>query len=644
MFLKLTSFLLRFSQENQQKLYPLAMNFMFFELEETEAKIPEVRVYPAERGVHNQIDYDQTKACGTGSTCLGTHLLHTDTRFAHSNTIQIENRSGVVLEIRMDVENSFLMGQAGKTQEKNTTTEVPFTAQVFLENFGYYNPNGEDDLNELAGETINTPLEIFHTVRKLLSKELGDGNNPPCITTTDHPNPKGFLDWYTILSYLNSIYIANQLKLELYRTALDTTGTRGQDYPSSEKFNNLEIPILQTVNLEKWKPNSSTLYAYLLELIKDNLHNHSQITNKIKGKEGKFVLKKLLDENERNLLVALEKTLSDVILNSIKNLDLDNLDSKENMNDEEKKELYLADKKESFLMGRDAIREGVILNCFKKATLKYLAKIAELLKKSRIIVKNNQIIGISKDTMVNLFQNFLKGELNDVIFKLAATPEQKLKLQKAGVIDENRDYITPELQSLSKTSEVYKKIIITLLENQPNLLSEYLKYALDKTNQNKITLCTIENQELSFERDKGFSYNKQIVANETEVARLLQNSSQVSINAIIEVGPINALGMIHHFGSERNYRTMFLDFLVSKYSNTKHEDLIKRIKLANLGLVCPDYNPSNYGHEVPVPPDFPIATDNQGNGNPFSHYRQEGVAGTKEALQSLLRDSNRKTK
>lgn len=111
-FLKISSFLLRFSSDNNDnKNYPLAMNFMFYQISNNN----KVMMYPAERGVHNGINFDQTGACGTGSTCLGAYLFNSDIRFVKKKEIIIQNRSGVNLVIQKKYNNLHLIGQAKQT-------------------------------------------------------------------------------------------------------------------------------------------------------------------------------------------------------------------------------------------------------------------------------------------------------------------------------------------------------------------------------------------------------------------------------------------------------------------------------------------------------------------------------------------------
>ena len=129
-YLKAVSFVLRHLRDKEgRRLYPQSMNFMFYTVQptpdgttDTQGQGVEVKMYPAERGVHNGPNYDHTGACGTGSCCLGYHLLKLlkhlkrDPRFANLNEITIINRSGVPLIVALDGEgNTQLIGQAERT-------------------------------------------------------------------------------------------------------------------------------------------------------------------------------------------------------------------------------------------------------------------------------------------------------------------------------------------------------------------------------------------------------------------------------------------------------------------------------------------------------------------------------------------------
>ena len=126
-YLKAVSFVLRHLRDKEgRRLYPQSMNFMFYTVQpapegttDTQGQGVEVKMYPAERGVHNGVNYDQTGACGTGSCCLGNYLLKHlkhDPRFANLDKITIVNRSGIPLIVALDKEgNTQLIGQAERT-------------------------------------------------------------------------------------------------------------------------------------------------------------------------------------------------------------------------------------------------------------------------------------------------------------------------------------------------------------------------------------------------------------------------------------------------------------------------------------------------------------------------------------------------
>jgi len=122
-YLKAVSFVLRHLCDKEgRRLYPQSMNFMFYTVQpapdgttDTQGQGVVVKMYPAERGVHNGVNYDQTGACGTGSCCLGIHLIEHDPRLTKKK-IAIVNRSGTILIVALDDRgNTQLIGQAEKT-------------------------------------------------------------------------------------------------------------------------------------------------------------------------------------------------------------------------------------------------------------------------------------------------------------------------------------------------------------------------------------------------------------------------------------------------------------------------------------------------------------------------------------------------
>jgi hypothetical protein len=54
-----------------------------------------------------------------------------------------------------------------------------------------YNPNGAAEIEDLANKN-----PLIAEVRKTLSI-CGDGQVPVC-TSVDHPNPEGYIDYYTL--------------------------------------------------------------------------------------------------------------------------------------------------------------------------------------------------------------------------------------------------------------------------------------------------------------------------------------------------------------------------------------------------------------------------------------------------------------
>lgn len=235
-WLKVSSFLLRAGSR-----YPKSMNFMFYYIDNNQ----QIRMYPSERGVYNGINYDHTGACGTGSVCLGTYLMKNDPRFIGLDHVGIINRSGEVLEVGLQQGNSLLIGKPRKMGAESVVDVdqsghiSTFTSCFFAERFRVACPGGEPEIDRLVEDLANSGLTIFTRVRQKLTEYFG---GTVVHITTDHPNPIGFVDYYTLLSYLNAAFLAKELGLRgVHRVSLDATGTRGSDFPYSPEA----VPVVQ---------------------------------------------------------------------------------------------------------------------------------------------------------------------------------------------------------------------------------------------------------------------------------------------------------------------------------------------------------------------------------------------------------------
>ena len=646
-YLKVVSFLLRHTQDQQGKrLYPQSMNFMFYTVQpasndttDTQGQGLAVKMYPAERGVHNGVNYDQTGACGTGSCCLGNYLLKHDPRFTGLNKITIVNRSGIFLIVALDDKgNTQLIGQAERTNifkvNEDQTPPLPFVAQIFVERFYYYNPKGEsrlDELAEIAGQSENPIIQLFRSIRQIFQKD----GNMLAITSIDHPNPRGFWDFYTIVGYLMSAYIAAKLKLKLAPISLNTTGTEGNDFPAEFNF-----PALGEVYAK-----FQEAFAETLPSIDQDLGSTEQTTIA----KNKSPYQWLIEHLQR--LVVADKLTSflDAFLQKFANLRGTDYRSK------------IADLVFHLIQTNDnnknaSIRDCLILQALLNSILDLQQILKELNKK------------VPEELLTNIFQTRLKGRLIDAIYPWILGPEQTQVLQAAGLLDPKVDYLIPRIFTSGITgegfftaekcgqvvdiAEKFKQAIALMLEADFNLLVEYINFYLKNKNGSRITLAQVNGQYLlAIKKDGNINFYlsdqrntkpgdllKKDPITQAELKDIFQDpQNQITIYGFL-TGIVLAFGQLHHFGSERDIRNYFLEFLLQKFSGSPDlqtdYELIQEIYNSAKGLTCPDYLPKNY-EEGRIPPGCPIATDGP-KGNPFEVLAEFGTDKLRESFQQLV--------
>jgi len=518
-YLKVVSFLLRHTQDQQGKrLYPQSMNFMFYLVKPEPQKATNkesadeltvnnssnnymVYMYPSERGVYNEIDYDQTGACGTGSCCLGNYLLKHDPRFT-TNEITIFNRSGIPLIVSLDEEgNTQLIGQAERTNrykvDEDKTQHLPFVVQIFLERFYYYNPKGESQLDELAerARQSNDPIiQLFWTIRQIFRED----DNMLAITSMDHPNPRGFWDFYTIVGYLMSAYIAVKLNLKLAPISLNTTGTEGNDFPAEFNF-----------------PALGEVYAKFQQAFAETLASIDQdpgSTEQTTIDKNKSPYQSLIKHLKR--LVVADKLTSflDAFLEKFANLEGTDYRSKIaylvfhliQTGDADADEIQTNDKEKNALIRRSIrIRQCLILQALLNSILDLQQILKELNKK------------VPEELLTNIFQTRLKGRLIDAIYPWILDPEQTQVLQAAGLLDPKVDYLIPRIFTSGITeygfftAEKFKQAIALMLEADSNLLHEYIKFYFEENKSiRRINLAKVNDKYLlAVKKDDNIEYD-----------------------------------------------------------------------------------------------------------------------------------------
>ncbi len=670
-YLKAVSFLLRHTQDQHgNRLYPQSMNFMFYVVKpksqndaaESTADKPtnnfEVRMFPSERGVHKETDYDQTGACGTGSCCLGNYLLRFDPRFSGLNEIEIINRSGISLIIALNGDETRLIGQAERTNRytvEDKNSHLPFVAQIIVERFYYFNSKGEARLDQLAteaGQSPNSIIQLFSTIRGIFK----ENDKMLAVTSIDHPNPKGFWDFYTIVGYLMSAYIAEQLKLVLAPASLNTTETDGNDFPAELNFQSLgDVSDKFREALSKVLGNQFTIdpnkspYQLLIEHLEKLVAADGLISNFLDT----FLNSLESTTNKEDYQSRIAVLVYYLIQNKCDEPQSEDSSETQNKKDDKSKKKNVV------------VRECLILQALLNSML-------DLEKK----LNNLKAHGakISKELLLNIFQALLKGRLIDAIYPWILYPEQIQVLQEARLLESGVNYLSPDISTSGITgdksvlAEKLTKAISLMLEADPNLLAEYVNFYFKKNNGNsRIALAKVNNEYLLAIRTKGggaqfYLSNKKKInprdikpkppeegRDEIEIKPLEANElnnifhqdqfqkpeNQITIYGFL-YGIVLAFGQLHHFGSERGIRSFFLEFLLEKFSKSQSDlELIKKIYSSAQGLICPDYVPEDYEKDDTIPAKCPIATDGP-EGNPFEVLEGHGTDSLRKLFQALF--------
>ena len=324
-------------------------------------------------------------------------------------------------------------------------------------------------------------------------------------TSIDHPNPRGFWDFYTIVGYPMSAYIAVKLNLKLAPISLNTTGTEGNDFPAEFNF-----PALGEVYAKFQQAFAETLVS-----IDQDLGSKEQTT--IDKNKSPY---QLLIEHLQRLVVADKLTFFlDAFLEKFANLEgtdyrskiaslvfhlIQTGDASTDANADETQtgdadEIQTNDKKGNALIRRPIrIRQCLIL----QALLNSILDLQEILKES-----NKKV---PEELLTNIFQTRLKGRLIDAIYPWILDPEQAQVLQAAGLLDPKVDYLIPRIftsgitengfftaeelaRGIAKESgqeksgqvvdiaEKFKQAIASILEADSNLLVEYINFYFKKT-------------------------------------------------------------------------------------------------------------------------------------------------------------------
>ena len=405
-----------------------------------------------------------------------------------------------------------------------------------MERFYHFNPEGErrlDELAERAGQSKNPIIQLFSTIRQMFR----ENDTMLAPTSIDHPNPRGFWDFYTIVGYLMSAYIAAQLKLKLAPISLNTTGIEGNDFPAEFNFPSLGEGKGEGKGESEVYTKFQQAFAETLVSIDQDLGSTKPTT--IDKNKSPY---QLLVEHLQRLVVADKLTFFlDTFLKKFAALDLIETDYRSKIaclvfhliqtgdtNTEANAEAEAEagtdeiqtddkEKKENPLIRKKSIRikECLIL----QALLNSILDLQQILKKL-----NKQV---SEELLINIFQTRLKGRLIDATYPWILDPEQTKVLQAAGLLDTEVNYLIPRIftsgitengfftaeelaRDIAKESrqeesgqeksgqvvniaEKFKQAIALMLEADSNLLVEYINFYFEKNkNGSRITLAKVK--------------------------------------------------------------------------------------------------------------------------------------------------------
>ena len=478
-------------------------------------------------------------------------------------------------------------------------------------------------------------------------------------TSIDHPNPRGFWDFYTIVGYPMSAYIAVQLKLKLAPISLNTTGIEGNDFPAEFNFPSLGEGKGEGKGESEVYTKFQQAFAETLVSIDQDPGSTEQTT--IDKNKSPY---QLLIEYLQRLVVADKLTFFlDAFLEKFANLE---------GTDYRSKIAYLVF---HLIQTNDnnknaSIRECLILQALLNSILDLQQILKELNKKVleelKTEISKEPKPKILEELLINIFQAILKGRLIDAIYPWILDPEQTQVLQAAGLLDPKVDYLIPRIFTSGITengffiAEKFKQAIALILNTYPNLLHEYIKFYFEENKSiRRITLAKVNGQYLLAIKVKGGNikfclsdqrnarpkelFKEEYPAIEPETLKdIFQDpQNQITTYAFL-AGIVLAFGQLHHFGSERGMRSCFLKFLLQKFSGSPDFELIQEIYNSAKGLICPDYlpenyEPENYGGKGKILPGCPIATDGP-EPDPFKVLVEFGTDTLRKWFQQLVQD------
>lgn len=641
LFLKMNSFLIRNQRadvaDGTAAQFPHSMNITFFKPNEGTS----VDVYPAERGVHNGVKYDQTEACGTGSSCLGEYLMTKDPRYADVEEVEINTRNEHSLYIQRAEDHVYLIGTAQASETVDHQEPYSFTTEAILEKRRYFNPDGEEGMDKFFSTFQDTPLRISDVMHTQFS--------PYIFSTANHPN---FLppDMYAALGLYRQTELADALAKEVYTNSLDTTGTdvTGKKvYPIVSVSKGQKSLLEQTIAHVATEPpaeevadpalvTAKTLFGDPMSATRDN----SQYKP---GKElafddplqGNLRLSRFFTPEELARIKARYDELKPRLPKSMRTTQPDQLLSYLIL----QQPVDASIPSDSAHHRKDVMRHGFV-------TAAVADGIADYHERSATVQSGTPL----KET--NSVQSRIKNRLMQRFLQTSCSPAQRELLKRHGVLTENglkdavlysedtvrKDIMTTGFQTIiddlgAEFLDDYFKHMSIAAGEKPRKVAEVLE------NDGSYTIVSAQHKDgqLVF---RGRSDADDSAEMRARLYGALTDSSQLGAWFADADFLMATLGGMTQMGSERGGRDEVFNFLKTHPALSEMGDQIAELEERTKGIVCDTYDPREYGPEK-VTPAFPVATDMSNPQEYITLLMMMGGRMSRFQFQELLHDDHR---
>lgn len=221
-YLKAISFIIR----SKEAIYS-DINYMFYYFDKENNKY---KMLSSERWVNNEINYDQTLSCWTGSSCLGKYIMEKEKE--NKNDISIMNRSWKQLNIHNKNWNISLIYPKDNINiiKNNKKAEKSFFPSKWI----HYNLRYKLEKNWIQTENMdyNSILNKHNDNLPKISKDINEQFWNTMISSCFHEGEFP-IDPYKISSSINWAYLAELLWIDKIESPyLDTLNKELKKYPN----------------------------------------------------------------------------------------------------------------------------------------------------------------------------------------------------------------------------------------------------------------------------------------------------------------------------------------------------------------------------------------------------------------------------